>query len=1080
MKRSLFLLFVFLQLICASYAQAQNRVVTGRVLSQADGDPLPGVSVSMKDKTSAISTDMDGAFKITVPITGSVTLVFKYIGYKTREVALNQQKEITVRLQSDVVMLNEVVTIGYKNVQRKDITGAVASVNAKQLKDIPINSAAEALAGRLAGVQVTANEGAPGSDVRILVRGGGSITQSNSPLYIVDGVQVEDGLSSLSPTDIESVEVLKDASETAIYGARGANGVVVITTKGGKEMKTVVSYNGYFGLSKLQNELAVMDPYNFVLRQYERTRGVTNNETAFLNDYGTFANIDQYKSVAPIDWQKKTFGRNAISQTHNLAITGGTKTTTFNISYTNNNQQAIMLGSNYARQLINLKLDHRASDNFRAGINFRFNDQVIDGAGVSSDGSGAYSLLRHTVKYKPINNTSISDDEEDDDYYNDTNTGNGLGVLNPVELSSAQYRKRLSKNLNINGYINYTFNKYLSFRSTAGVNYTFLNNNAFDDYLTSNARLNGAGLPVVTMSNTQRYSLNNSNVFNFTLNKGKHNFSALLGQEIYNLKDQLRQDLLKQFPLGITPEKALGQLSLGVSSPLFPSNTITESRLLSFFTGLNYNFDDKYLAKFTLRTDGSTKFAPDKRWGYFPSGSIGWRISKEDFMKDVSFISDLKLRASYGASGNNRIGDYLYLTSFATNAKYALNEIVDPGYTSSALANKNLQWETTVTQNLGLDFAMFKNRLQVNVDVYKSKVKNLLLDVRIPSISGYVTQLQNVGQTSNKGLEIQLNAIPVQTKHFSWTTNFNIAFNRNRIDNLSSAVSSYLPSPAVPFVSGQPADYIVQVGQSVGTMYGYTSDGFYTVNDFNYNPATQVYTLKPGVTDVSGVIGTAQPGWMKLKDRNGDGIITEADKGIIGNATPKYTGGLNQQFTYKNFDMSVFVNFVVGNSIYNANKIEFTNGYTPNTNMLAMMSNRWKTVDASGNVVQKVTVTGGVAQVTGIPPDQLAALNANASIWQPISGTGAFFPTSWAIEDGSFMRINNITLGYTFPVKLVNKVKINRLRVYATANNLAVVTGYSGYDPEVNVRSSNPVTPGVDYSAYPRSRTYILGLNLTL
>ncbi|MNL03678.1 TonB dependent receptor [compost metagenome] len=342
-----------------------------------------------------------------------------------------------------------------------------------------------------------------------------------------------------------------------------------------------------------------------------------------------------------------------------------------------------------------------------------------------------------------------------------------------------------------------------------------------------------------------------------------------------------------------------------------------------------------------------------------------------------------------------------------------------------------------------------------------------------------MTQLQNVGQTSNRGLEFQLNAIPVQQKDFSWTTNFNIAFNRNKIDRLSTA-TSYLPSPAVSFVSGQPADYIVQVGKPVGSMYGYVSDGFYGVNDFNYDPATQIYTLKPGVADVSGVLGTAQPGWMKLKDRDGNNIINENDKDIIGNASPKFSGGFNQQFSYKNFDLSMFVNFVVGNDVYNANKIEFTNSYTPNTNMLAVMKDRWKTVDASGNVVQKVTVVGGNAQVTGIPPDQLAALNKDAKIWQPITGTGAFYPTSWAVEDGSFLRLNNITLGYTFPVKLLSKAKINRLRVYATANNVAVITGYSGFDPEVNVRSSNPVTPGVDYSAYPRSRTYIFGINLSL
>jgi TonB-linked SusC/RagA family outer membrane protein len=1080
MKRFLQVFFVLLHFASISFSQEQSRTISGKVMSQAEDELLPGVSVAVKGQATAVSTDVNGAFKLTVKSSGEITLVFRYLGYKAREVKITNEKELIVRLQPEAYMLNEVVTIGYKTLQRKDITGAVASVNARQLKDIPVNSAAEALAGRLAGVQITANEGMPGADVRVLVRGGGSITQSNAPLYVIDGVQVEDGLSNISPTDIESVEVLKDASETAIYGARGANGVVVITTKGGKEAKTRVSYDGFLGLARLQNKLEVMSPYGFVLRQYERSRGLTNTESAFEQMYGTFDNLDSYKNIAPIDWQEKTFGRDAVSQTHSVAINGGNKATTFNISYTNNAQQGIMLNSKFNRHLFNLKLDHRANDKLRVGFGTRYNNQQINGSGVSSsEATATYSLLRHTIKYRPLNITGISDDELDEEYFNDTNTGNGLGVLNPIQLSNAQYRSRPSDNLNINGYLNYTLLKGLSFRSTAGVNFNNNTINAFDDYFTSNARNNGSSLPIVNINNRKRFSINNSNVFTYNFKKGVHNFSALLGQEIYTSKDEIRLDQLRLFPKGITPEKALGQLGLGQSTPLFPNNIINESHLLSYFSGLNYSFNDKYLAKFTFRTDASTKFSSGNNWGYFPSGSLGWRISKEDFMKDVAFISDLKLRASYGASGNNRIYDFLYLTTFLTNAKYALNETVSPGYSSPVLANKNLIWETTVSQNIGLDIALWDNRLQLNIDAYKNKVKDLLLDVRIPSTSGYISQLQNAGQTSNKGLEFQLNAIPFQRKNFSWTTNFNIAFNRNKIDKLSTA-SSYLPSPAVAFVSGQPADYIVQVGKPVGTMYGYVSDGFYSVNDFNYDPSTQIYTLKSGVADVSGVLGTAQPGWMKLKDLDGNNIINESDKSIIGDATPKFTGGFNQQFTYKNFDLSMFVNFVVGNDIYNANKIEFTNSYTPNTNMLSIMKDRWKTVDASGNVVQKVTVVGGSPQVTGIPPDQLAALNKDANIWQPITGSGAFYPTSWAIEDGSFLRLNNITLGYTFPVKLISKAKINKLRVYATANNVAVITGYSGFDPEVNVRSSDPVTPGVDFSAYPRSRTYIFGINLSL
>ncbi|MDX3912065.1 MAG: SusC/RagA family TonB-linked outer membrane protein [Pseudosphingobacterium sp.] len=536
---------------------------------------------------------------------------------------------------------------------------------------------------------------------------------------------------------------------------------------------------------------------------------------------------------------------------------------------------------------------------------------------------------------------------------------------------------------------------------------------------------------------------------------------------------------MRYFPEGINAEKALAQLSLGTVIPTYPQTYNSETRTVSFFNRTNYAFADKYLASFSIRADASSRFASDKRWGFFPSGSVAWRLSAEPFLKNMSFISDMKLRASYGSAGNDRIDDYLFLNIFGIGSKYALNEQILPGLAVNDLANRDLIWETTVSKNIGLDLALFNSRIQLTIDAYHNKVNDLLLNVPIPTTSGYKTQLQNIGNTSNKGIEFQLNATAVSNKNFTWNTAFNLSFNRNRIDKLSNSQSYYYEYSGFG-ISGQPADYVVQVGQSVGTMYGFVSDGFYSVNDFHYDPATSIYTLKDGVVDVSNAIGTAQPGWMKLKDLDGNNRIDENDKTIIGDATPKFSGGLYQQFTYKNFDMSIFLNFVYGNKIYNANKIEFTNGYSSNSNSLAIMNDRWKTIDGNGQVVQQVVTEGGRQVVKGIAPDALAALNQNASIWMPISGVGAWYPTSWAMEDGSFLRINNITLGYTFPSAMLHKIKLKKLRVYGTVNNLAVFTNYSGYDPEVNTRRAVPTTPGVDYSAYPRSKTFIIGLNLTL
>ncbi|MBS1563996.1 MAG: TonB-dependent receptor, partial [Bacteroidetes bacterium] len=403
---------------------------------------------------------------------------------------------------------------------------------------------------------------------------------------------------------------------------------------------------------------------------------------------------------------------------------------------------------------------------------------------------------------------------------------------------------------------------------------------------------------------------------------------------------------------------------------------------------------------------------------------------------------------------------------------YGINNNPVYAYYSASLVNQNLQWESTINRNLGLDLALWNNRITLSVDVYNNSSSNLLLNVPIASTYGYSTQLQNIGKTSNKGVEVQLGAVVVRKKDFSWNANFNISFNSNKIVALGQNQQYFYPGASWG-VSGQPTDYIEKIGSPVGSMYGLVNDGFYTVDDFNYNSTTGVYTLKPGMVSDSAIIGVVQPGAVKFKDLNKDGTIdVNNDRKIIGNPTPKFTGGLNQQFTYKRWDMSLFVNFSYGGTVYNANKIEFTNSYVNNANMLAMMSGRWKVVTATGQTAQWVNGT----TVYGIPPDQLAALNAHATIWQPIKGAGAFYPSSWAMEDGSFLRFNNLTIGYTLPAGRLSRLKISRLRLYMTANNLAVISSYSGYDPEVSVRSGN-LTPNLDYSAYPKSRSFIFGVN---
>ena len=431
-------------------------------------------------------------------------------------------------------------------------------------------------------------------------------------------------------------------------------------------------------------------------------------------------------------------------------------------------------------------------------------------------------------------------------------------------------------------------------------------------------------------------------------------------------------------------------------------------------------------------------------------------------MDKIKWISDAKLRFGYGAVGNNRIDNLLYLQLYGVTGQYALNHSILPGFAPTALSNPGLKWEQNITRNIGLDLAFFNNRLQLTVDAYKNSANDLLLAVQIPPTTGYTTQIQNIGATSNRGIEFQLTAIPVQTKSFTWNSSLNISVNRNKVESLGG-VSQITRNSGWQGSDGVD-DYIVKVGQSTGLMYGFETDGFYSINDFDYNPATQTYTIKSGIP-VNGVYGTPQPGMLKWKDLNKDGVITaDGDRTVIGNANPKFIGGWNNQFNYKNFDLSVFVNFVVGNDIYNANKLEWTDGAFSNLNMLNIMKDRFTNINENGEIVKD--------------PVALAALNANAKIWSPVR-VQRWWLHSWAVEDGSYLRINNLTMGYTLPRQLSDRAKISGLRFFGTVNNLAMLTGYSGYDPDVTARRSDPLTPGVDFAAYPRSRTWVVGLNLS-
>jgi len=1052
---------------------AQGRQITGTVTSSENKQPVASVTVTVKGTKIATTTDSEGRYRINVD-GNATTLVFTSASFLVYEASIVSNNVINVEMTPDVKAIDDVVVIGYQTVRRKDLLASVASVSARDLKDIPINSAAEALNGRLAGVTASTAEGSPDAEVRIRVRGGMSITGDNSPLYIVDGVQVENGLSAISPQDIQSIDVLKDAAATAIYGARGANGVIVITTKSGRQGKAVISYNGFVGVKMLAKRLDVLDPYDYVIYQSERSRGSSTDSTTFGNNFGqVFDSLSAYKLVPAVDWQKEVFGNSGFLQTHNVNASGGSKKITYNFAYTYNDDQAVVLNSSFKRHLINLKGDYKITKQLKLGVGTRYTRQDVYGAGVSDTKGSSYNRLRNAVKYRPF--ISTIQELDDPDPLADPNVGNGLNLYNPISLANAEYRRKSTDIFNVTAFVQYTITKNLSFKSTLGYDYNKLVDRQFNDTITPYSILQGGRKPVVGLDTSTRKTLTNSNVLQYSLKnyKGRHSIDVILGEETYDLRTETQQNLFRNYPSFISYNDAFKQTNLATPFAGYPRMRETRYTSLSFFGRINYTLLDRYLFSFNVRADGASKFAPGKQWGYFPAGSVAWRVKNEKFMENVGFISDLKLRAGFGTVGNNRIDDYLFLTSYRYDGTYyyGINGETVIAYFPGSLVNPDLKWESTLNKNYGIDLGLFKNRINLSVDVYDNSSKDLLLFVPIASTYGYTTQYQNVGKTSNKGVELQLNAAIIRNpKGFNWNANFNISSNKNKIEQLGKNQQFFYP-PASWGVSGQPTDYIVKIGHPVGAMYGLVTDGFYTIDDFNYNNG--IYTLKSGVVSDAGIIGVVQPGAIKFKDLNGDGIIDlNNDRQIIGDATPKFTGGLNQQFSYKQWDMSLFLNFSYGNDVYNANKIEFTNGYTNNSNMLKIMQRRWKVVTPTGETAQ--WVSGNT--VYGIPPDQLAAINSNATIWQPIRGTGAFYPHSWAIEDGSFLRFNNVTIGYSFPPKKLAGTKITRLRLYFTANNFAIITNYSGYDPEVSVRS-NPLTPGLDYSAYPKSRSFIFGIN---
>lgn len=1032
--------------------------VTGKVVDEK-GEELIGVSVKIKGTNRGVSTDVTGSFKLTAP--ENAVLVFTYVGYGNLEVPLNARRTLRVVLKASNSQLDEVVVIGYGTVKKKDLTGSVASVSADVIAAAPVSSALEAIAGRVSGVQISTTEGSPDAALTVRVRGGGSITGDNSPLYIVDGFPVS-SISDIAPGDIESIDILKDASSAAIYGSRGANGVVLITTKNSKTGKTIISYNMFTGARELAKKLDVLSPLDYVTWQYERSL-LDKSPTDYTKFFGNFQDIDLYANVPANDWQEIIFGRTGTTYNQNLSISGGGEKTKFSISHSFVKDKAIMQLSDFERQNLNFKLTHKLYDKLTLDFGARYADTKINGGGANEQNevSSADSRLKNAMIYPSIPVAGLTNSTETDDEFN---------LYNPLVSISDNDQYIHRKTFNLSGALNYEIVDNLRFRSEVGYDAYRNDQDRFygtTTYYVRNVPASGnQNLPAVIFTNTNNNTFRNTNTLNYDFKKflnKDHNLNVLIGQEFIKTESQVLTTTVHGFPESFTFQNTR-KLSTQGKANSTDNYFSPDDKLMSFFGRANYDYQGKYLLSATFRADGSSKFSDGNRWGYFPSVSGAWRISQEDFMETTkSWLTDLKLRASYGEAGNNGIPPGQMAQTFNNSTTTWVNGFSNYWAASKTMANPDLKWETTVTKNVGLDFSLLNSRINGTIDAYLNRTKDLLIQYPV-SGTGYDFQYRNLGETQNKGIELSLNWSALRKKNFDLTLNANIAFNRNKVISLGGIQN-------VPGTSGWASseigtDYLVEEGASVGRIYGYQSDGRYEVSDFdNYNATTGNWTLKAGVADASSVIGTIRPGSMKLKDLTGEGVVDVTDRTVIGNANPLNTGGFSVNSRIFNFDIGAYFTWSYGNDVYNANKIEYTSTSKYHSrNMISIMEsgNRWTNLRADGTISND--------------PAELEAMNSTTTLWSPYMKS--FVLSDWAVEDGSFLRLGTVTLGYTLPNAIAFKLKMKKLRIYASGYNLWLWTNYSGFDPEVSTRRKTALTPGVDYSAYPKSQSYILGLNV--
>jgi len=1078
------------------FAALAQQKISGTV-RDALGEPVIGASIVQDGTLNGTTTDLDGTYTIIVP--NNSKIVVSCIGYADESVTVSSGRSVyDFVLKEDTTFLDDAVVIGYQVVRRRDLTGSVASVNSKQLSTAPVANVAQALQGKLAGVNVITQDGRPDAEVSIRVRGGGSISQSNEPLILIDGVQGT--LSDIPSDQVESIDILKDASSTAIYGARGANGVILITTKGAREGKVRVSYSGYAKLNTPTGYLKAMGPYDYL--SYVWANAAANGSDYVepfikLFGIGEYGDIERYRNVEYYDVQKKVYNT-SFSHSHDLSVSGGNDMTKVLFSLNYNDENGMKVNSYNKRASASLKLNQKISDALNFALDLRYTD--VTALSDESVGSGSGSLLSFAYRFRPIATEDILGDlsalrEGAVEQYGKYPLWDRYDPYNRI-MDYEPLKTR--QNIVGTASLNWNIVKGLTYHTDFTLSRTYNQQkiwggaiyNSYMDDSTGEKQWAGSAKLVKGDSWAMRWT----NTLNYMFNIGKaHSFNVLVGHETTNSGGNSVTVEANHFPSNFTKENAFAMIdqfdsaASTITRPYYTSYS-TPSRIISYFGRLNYTLLDRYLFTVTFRADGSSKFAPSNRWGYFPAGAFAWRVSEEPFMDGVGWLDDLKLRLSYGAVGNDGISSDLWSQTWTTSSTtYPIGGTNLVSYDlASTMANPDLKWETTITRNLGLDFGVLDGRLSGTVDVYWNTTKDLLMQTTLPGITGFTSTYANIGQTSNKGVELSLNAKIIETRDWGLTLGGNINFNRNNVDALAEGVTGIYGSSW--FHAGNPGnDYGLYVGSPVGLVRGLVYEGFYTTDDFIYNPSKNTYTLKDGIPDVSANITgvmhgistptgqNAYPGMAKFRDTDGSGTVDSEDYTVIGNMNAKFTGGFNISANYRNWDLGMYFNYSVGNQIYNVNKMASLMGYKETgvyQNHMAFLSESYKIYEIRNNELVRLNT-----------PGELDAANVNARY--PLCYNENGVVSTLGIEDGSYLRLNTLTLGYTLPsdTGFAKTLGISALRAYATVYNLFTITSYSGLDPEVstdnNVNNAIYPTPGLDWGAYPRARSFVLGVNLT-